>query len=97
MEAPSGALIWSDSAQFALTDIFQLQDGLTKRIVQSLAGQLTNRERDALRRDVPANARAYEYYLRANQLLHNRMTENVKAACDLYRQCLQEDPSYAPA
>jgi eukaryotic-like serine/threonine-protein kinase len=95
--APSGALIWSDSAQFTLMEIFQLQDSLTHRIVQSLAGQLTDRERDALRRDVPANAKAYEYYLRANQILRHRTMENTNVACDLYLQCVREDPSYAPA
>jgi len=97
VEAPSGALIWSDSGQFALGDIFQLQDNLTKRIAQSLVGSLTDRERSTFQRDVPANAKAYECYLRANQILQHRTTENAKLACNLLLQCLQEDPSYAPA
>ncbi len=97
VEAPSGALIWSDSGQFALGDIFQLQDSMASRIVQSLLGQLGDGERDALRRDVPANAKAYEYYLRANEIVQHRTTENVRIACDLYLRCLRADPSYAPA
>jgi serine/threonine protein kinase/tetratricopeptide (TPR) repeat protein len=97
VEAPSGALIWSDTGQFALGDIFQLQDSLTKRIVQLLAGPLTDRERSTFQRDVPAGAKAYEYYLRANQIVQHRTTDNAKLACDLLLRCVQEDPSYAPA
>src|ERR1035438_3851828 len=97
VEAPSGALIWSDTGQFALGDIFQLQDSLTKRIVQLLAGPLTDRERSTFQTDVPAGAKAYEYYLRANQTVQHKTTDNAKRACDLLLRCVQEDPSYAPA
>lgn len=97
IEVPSGVLIWSDSGQFDMTDVFQLQNRLANRIVQSLVGQLTEREREVFHRDVPANGRAYECYLRANQIVGIRLNENAKAACDLYLECLKEDPSYAPA
>ena len=97
VEAPSGNLIWSDTAQFSMADIFQLQDALTDHIVQSLMLPLTDREQKTLRQDVPAVASAYESYLRANHLVLNRSLENMKAARDLYLACLEQDPSYAPA
>ncbi|MBZ5583638.1 MAG: protein kinase [Acidobacteriia bacterium] len=97
VEAPSGTMLWSETAQVSMADLFQLQDGLVHRIVQSLAPQLSERERHALRRDVPASATAYEYYLRANQLTLIRTIGNMKLARDLYRQCVEEDAGYAPA
>ena len=48
-----------------------------------------------LQRDVPATARAYEQYLRANQLAERHSL--LADARDLYRACLAEDPRYAPA
>jgi tetratricopeptide (TPR) repeat protein len=48
-----------------------------------------------LAHDVPANAKAYEFYLRANPLSHDSGSWEV--ARDLYLQCLQADPRYAPA
>ena len=48
-----------------------------------------------LKRDVPATAKAYEFYLRANQLAY--ASRNWTVARDLYLQCLEEDPRYAPA
>lgn len=97
VEAPGGAVIWSDTAVVSLEDLFQLQDELSKRIVQSLMVPLSDREHRILRHDIPATARAYEYYLRANQIATARTLDNMGLARDLYAQCLEEDPDYAPA
>jgi tetratricopeptide (TPR) repeat protein len=78
-----------------LGDIFQLQDELTTRIVQSLSLPLTAREHRILKRDVPASTRAYELYLRGNQLSHD--SKQWTAARDLYLRCVEDDPRYAPA
>jgi serine/threonine protein kinase/tetratricopeptide (TPR) repeat protein len=95
LEAPSGTVLWSHSAQVTLGDVFQLQDTLARQIVESLALPLSGRERRAFGHDVPSNAKAYEFYLRANPLSHESGSWDV--ARDLYLQCLQADPHYAPA
>jgi eukaryotic-like serine/threonine-protein kinase len=94
-EVPSGTVRWSQTMQVRLGDIFQLQDALTSRIVESLAVPLSARDKQVLQHDVPATAKAYEFYLRANQLAYQ--AQNWTVARDLYRQCLEEDPRYAPA
>jgi eukaryotic-like serine/threonine-protein kinase len=94
-EVPSGTVLWSQTTQVTLGDIFQLQDSLTSRIVESLAVPLSARDERSLKRDVPATAKAYEFYLRANQIAYG--SKNWSVARDLYRQCLEEDPKYAPA
>ena len=45
--------------------------------------------------DAPHNARAYEFYLRANELA--RTYDGLARARDLYQRCLELDPSFAPA
>ena len=95
VDAETGAVRWSDISQFAIDDIFALQDALSRRIVESLAVPLSARERRALSRDVPASAKAYEFYLRGNQLSAD--AKSWELARDLYLQALQEDPHYAPA
>jgi serine/threonine protein kinase/tetratricopeptide (TPR) repeat protein len=100
VEVPHGAILWSHTSQAPVDDVFELQDDLSRRIVESLELPLTVRDHRMLRHDVPANARAYELYLRANQIGHLAMlvdTEQWELARDLYRQCLDEDPRYAPA
>jgi non-specific serine/threonine protein kinase len=97
IEAPSGTVKWSGTITSSLDDLFRIQDELSEQIVQSLMLPLSDRERHSVHRDVPANASAYEYYLRANQITGIRNPDNMRLARELYLQCLREDPNYAPA
>ena len=94
VEAPAGTLLSSQTLQSPLGDVFRLQDELARRIVGSLSPSLSEREGPG-RRGVPASARAYEFYLRANEIA--RDWAQMAVARDLYRQCVDEDPSFAPA
>ena len=94
VEVPDGTLVWSQTAQLSLGDLFKLQDDLASRVVESLSLPLTTRGHRMLK-DVPASARAYELYLRANQLAGN--PREWALARDLYLECLREDSRYAPA
>ena len=95
VEAPSGRLLWSQTTQVTLNDIFQLQDELTRRIVESLALPLSAREERQLTRDAPATGRAYEDFLRANELASD--PKSWALARELYQQAVAEDPDFAPA
>jgi serine/threonine protein kinase len=95
LEASSGTILWSKAIQLELKDIFEVQDQLAKAIVDSLSIPLSSGDQRRLRRDLPASARAYEYYLRANQLAHD--STMMPVAGEMYRSALAEDPDYAPA
>jgi eukaryotic-like serine/threonine-protein kinase len=94
-DVPNGAVRWSQTLGARVGDIFQLQDAITSRILESLSVPLTARDKQALARDVPRSAKAYEFYLRANQLAYQ--ARNWTVARDLYQQCVEHDPEYAPA
>jgi Tetratricopeptide repeat/FlgO protein len=95
VEAPAGEVVWSQTLDVQGEDIFQIQDTITKRIVESLQLPLSARERGALGSDVPASAAAYELFLRANRI--GIVGENSAIARDLYQRALEADPDYAPA
>jgi serine/threonine protein kinase len=99
LTAPQGTLLWSDTSQVTLTDVFQLQDDIVTRIVESLSQQLTATEHRTRQRDVPASPSAYELYLRGNQIIVQglRGGQDLAVARDLYLRCVEEDPGYAPA
>jgi TolB-like protein/tRNA A-37 threonylcarbamoyl transferase component Bud32/tetratricopeptide (TPR) repeat protein len=94
-DGAAGTLIWSETIEAPIGDLFQLQDTLTQRIVSSLAAPLSARDRRALERQAPASAEAYELYMRANQLMTDSQQWN--AARELYERALALDPNYAPA
>ena len=95
VDAPEGTLRWSYASQVQVGDVFQLQDDLSRRIIESLSLPLSGKERTALSHDVPGSARAYEFYLRGNQLSRDPAAAHV--ARDLYLECVREDSQYAPA
>ena len=102
LEAPGGTVLWSQQTQVSLGDLFQLQDEVAQRIVESLASPLVAQERSQAHRDTPATAQAYEYYLRGNQLsakghLSRQDATEWQLARDFYRRCVEEDPAFAPA
>jgi len=94
IEAPSGTLVSSFTTQSSVGDVFRLQDELAARLVASLSETLAASE-PAARRDVPKTARAYELFLRGNEIL--RDITQVRLARDMYEGCLAEDSGYAPA
>jgi serine/threonine protein kinase/tetratricopeptide (TPR) repeat protein len=95
VEAPGGRLLWSQTTQVTLNDIFDLQDELTHRIVESLSLPLSSQEERLLSRDAPANARAYECFLRGNELSSD--PKSWPLARELYEEAVRADPQYAPA
>ena len=94
-DASTGSLVWSDMAQADFGDVFRLQDDLTHRIVASLSLPLTKRDAQLLHHDVPATAKAYEYFLRGNQLSYD--SKQYAVARDWYQRAVDEDPKFAPA
>jgi len=95
VEVPAGTLLWSQTIQAPVQDLFQLHDALTTAIVRSLELPLTASERRQLALDAPANPRAYELYLRGNQLMLE--TARLPEVLELYQQAVALDPNYAPA
>jgi non-specific serine/threonine protein kinase len=94
VEAPSGTLITSHTVQSSLGDLFRLQDDIARRVVEALSLPLTGAG-TASSVDAPRNARAYELYLRGNELA--RTYDGVTRARELYQESLDLDSRFAPA
>ena len=94
VEAPGGTLLTSHTVQSSLGDLFRLQDDIARRVVEALSLPLAGASRRPrpTRRTTP---RAYELYLRANELA--RTYDGLPQARDLYQRCLELDPRFAPA
>jgi eukaryotic-like serine/threonine-protein kinase len=93
VEAPGGTILTSHTVQSSLGDLFGLQDDIARRVVEALSLPLS--VAPSPMPDAPHNPRAYELYLRANELA--RTYAGLGQARDLYQQCLELDSRFAPA
>jgi TolB-like protein len=82
--------IWSDKYDRELTDVFAIQDEISRGIVNSLRLKLK-----AGRRRYEASAEAYDLYLRARA--SGVLLPNGNRIVDLYEQAIAKDASFAPA
>ena len=94
IEAPAGTLLTSHTVQSSMGDLFRLQDDIARRVSEALSLPLSGGMAPPTP-DTPQDARAYELYLRANELA--RTYDGLPGARDLYQRCLELDPRFAPA
>ncbi len=93
VEAPAGTLVTSLTVQSSMGDLFRLQDDIARRVVDALSLPLTGAPSPSP--DAPHDARAYELYLRGNEMA--RTYDGLPGARELYQRCLEIDPRFAPA
>jgi eukaryotic-like serine/threonine-protein kinase len=94
LEAPGGTVLASHTVQSPLGDLFGLQDDIARRLVEALSLPLGT-PLPSPSPDAAPNARAYEVYLRANEV--GRSYDGLPKARELYEQCVLLDPAFAPA
>src|SRR5262249_49635078 len=83
IEAAPRNQVWRERCAGAMGDMAALQEGVTRKIAGTLTGYegvLAEADRAAIRRKLPANLQAYDYYLLAMESKHKETKEdNVKA------------------
>lgn len=94
VSARDGSRIWSDRYDRKLTDIFVIQDEISRGIVNTLRLNLSGRRR------YEANLEAYDFYLRGRQIMAAFPTRGrplALPAVDYFQRAIDKDPNYALA
>ena len=96
-EAVSGRSLWSEQYDRPYTDIFSLQDDLTRQVLGVLRVKVTNAELLRSARPYTRNLEAYENFLRAQSALIIRSKAENEIARQMYSRAIQLDPNFARA
>ena len=96
-EGASGGQVWADRYDRDLTDIFALQDEITKSIVAQLKVKLLPREKKAIEQAPTHNVEAYTYFLRGRDYFHRGSRTYYNLAKRMFAKALELDPGYARA
>jgi len=100
IDGKAGDHLWADRYDRDLTDIFAIQDEISKEIVRALKVRLLPEEEQAIETRGTENAQAYNLYLMARQQWiwgswgNSRRDEIIVRIC---KQAVTFDPNYAEA
>jgi TolB-like protein len=91
----TGAMIWAESYDRDLDDIFELQDEITRRIVSALSIQLVGGPVAPQFTDSLRGPDAWEHFLRGINLFYNRNKPNCTEALKHFRTLSEACPKSA--
>ncbi len=98
IKVKDGFHMWSTNydRKYSAENLFKIQDDISKKVCNELIQRLLPSDRtcDTFIRPTE-NTLAYDYFLRANQLLRNRNSANIVSAINLLKRAVEEDSSFA--
>lgn len=97
VDGRDGGHIWADRYDRDLTDIFAIQDEITRSIIEQLRIKLLPEEKAIISRVPTENVEAYGYYLRGRQFLHRHSKLYYVLAKRMFVKAIELDPLYARA
>ena len=97
MDVVQESQLWGETYKGKLEDIFDIQEKVSKEIVDALRVNLSLTEKVVLSKRSTLNAEAFDNYLRARNYLYRLTKNNVHLAIQLFERAIELDPRYAAA
>ncbi len=96
IDAANGAHLWAERYDREMTDIFAVQDDVTKRIVDALKVRLTPGEEQRLAAGGATSLEAHDLFLRAREILTGPLNrESFEKGRSLVERAVALDPDYS--
>jgi adenylate cyclase len=97
IDGTDGGHLWAERYDRDLTDIFAIQDEITRTIVDQLKVRLFPAESKAIGHIPTANVDAYSCYLRGRHYFHNATKHFLGLARQMFLHATELDPNFAQA
>jgi adenylate cyclase len=98
INAADGYHIWSEVYDRKLEDIFEVQDEISHKIVNTLREKLTGEEKDErLVSTMTDNLEVYNLYLKGIYNLNKWNPESARKGIEIFKQAIKIEPEFAPA
>lgn len=97
VDVETDAQVWAETYKGKLADIFDIQEQVSKQIVDALMVKLTPTEKVVLTKRATLSAEAFDCYLRARDFLYHRTKKSMHFAIQLFQKAIELDPRYAAA
>jgi adenylate cyclase len=97
IDGGSGGHVWAERYDRDLTDIFAIQDEITRTIVDQLKVRLVPAEITAISQPPTASVEAYNFYLKGRQFFHNATKNFLRLGRHMFVRAVELDPQFARA
>jgi adenylate cyclase len=97
IDSTTGGHTWAERFDRDLTDIFAVQDELTREIVSALAIKLRDADRKRLGGEQTCSPEAYDCFLRGRELWYRQTKDSNALALEMLSRAVELDPNFAPA
>lgn len=97
ISARDGQSLWAERYDKPLKDIFDVQDDVSRNIVNALSVELTEQDRLAFERPTTSNFEAYDLFLQGRRRVDERSAGSSLAALDAFQAAIDLDPGFARA
>ena len=97
VEAQSGHSAWAERFDRELSDVFEVQDEIARRITQALRITLSPQEEKDIARKPTENTQAYDAYLRGRSYARRETRPDLEFAMQMYDLAILLDPNFALA
>ncbi len=95
IDGGSGGHVWAERYDRDLTDIFAIQDEITRTIVEQLKVRLVPAEINAIGQAPTASVEAYNFYLKGRQFFHNATKNFLRLGRHMFVRAADLDPQFA--
>ncbi|MGB6349859.1 MAG: adenylate/guanylate cyclase domain-containing protein [Pseudolabrys sp.] len=97
IDAATGNHLWADRYDGDMTDVFALQDEITKKVVAAIEPRLLEAEGIRSQRRSPEDIGAWDMVIHANSLFWRLTKAETEIAIETLRRAVERYPDYAPA
>ena len=97
IDAKKDAELWAEIYTGKMADVFEIQEKVSKHIVESLQPRISQKEKAALEITATRNSDAFDAYLRGREFLFRYAKSYLLFSVDLFQKALDHDPKYAAA
>lgn len=97
IDAATGNHLWADHYDGDLTDVFELQDEITKKVVAAIEPKLLEAEGARSQSRSSEDLGAWEMVIRANSLFWRMTQAEGETAIAMLNRAVERYPDYAPA
>jgi serine/threonine protein kinase/tetratricopeptide (TPR) repeat protein len=97
LDVANATSIWAEQFDETFTDALELEDSISAKVIEAVLPQLTETEKQQVKKRGTDNPQAFEAYLRGRFHWNQFTPESLPKALQSFQQAISLDPNYALA